>query len=185
MDDARLAEAIHKMRAFAVTNGMQWVLDEVDEAISLGIPEVRELRQSTRQGQTTYEDVTSWTVDASRATSGATPTGRRVEKFVRRRPMTSLEQATLLVEALRNVLVGLDDVAEGALSALNSQGSLAEEVSKTADPSSSHMPMVQSISFAPDEGSSSPAIDINRRRDSQRFELVTDVLDQIEIAINS
>jgi hypothetical protein len=124
MNAAELDDTIRKLRAFAVTHGMQWMLDEVDEAVSLGIPEVRTLRQSTRRGRTTYEDVTLSDSlhrldDAGFGTSRAAPTTKRAEQFVRRRPMTSLEEARLLVEALRNVLVGLDDIAEEALGALN------------------------------------------------------------------
>jgi len=50
---------MRKLREFAAAQGMQWVLDEVDEAIAIDVPETRTLRQTTnRQGLTTYEDVT-------------------------------------------------------------------------------------------------------------------------------
>ena len=59
MTGEELQDAIRKLREFAIVQGMQWVLDEVDEAIALGVPETRTLRQTTdRQGETTYEDVT-------------------------------------------------------------------------------------------------------------------------------
>jgi hypothetical protein len=47
------------------------------------------------------------------------------------------------------------------------------------------MPTVQAILYAPDEGSSSPAIDISILRDARRRARVADVLDGIEVAINS
>ena len=41
MTPEELEETIRKLREFAVAQGMQWVLDEVDEAIALGVPETR------------------------------------------------------------------------------------------------------------------------------------------------
>jgi hypothetical protein len=58
MTGEELEGAMRKLRGFANAQGMQWVLDELDEAIALGIPETRTLRQTNRQGLITYEDVT-------------------------------------------------------------------------------------------------------------------------------
>ncbi len=59
MTGEELEDALRKLREFTAAQGMQWVLDEVDEAIALGVPETRTLRQTTnRQGLTTYVDVT-------------------------------------------------------------------------------------------------------------------------------
>jgi hypothetical protein len=59
MTGEELQEAIRKLRAFAAAQGMQWVLDEADDAIALGVPETRTLRQTSRLGLVTYEDITA------------------------------------------------------------------------------------------------------------------------------
>lgn len=50
MTAEELEETMRKLREFVVGHGMQWVLDEVDEAIALGVPETRTLRQTSQQG---------------------------------------------------------------------------------------------------------------------------------------
>ena len=103
-----LQDAIRKLREFAAAQGMQWVLDEVDEAIALGVPETRTLRQTTnRQGVTTYEDVTAPDALPFPDLGRGRRTGRSAE-FIRSRPMTPQEQAQLLVQALNRVLADLD-----------------------------------------------------------------------------
>ena len=72
MTGEELQDAIRKLREFAVAQGMQWVLDEVDEAIALGVPETRTLRRTTdREGLITYEDVTPRTTCHALATVDA------------------------------------------------------------------------------------------------------------------
>ena len=111
---------------------MQWVLDEVDEAIALGVPETRTLRQTTnRQGLITYEDVTAPDELPSPGQSRRRRSGRSAD-FIRRRPMTIREQAQLLIRALRRVLVDLDMVAIGSLEALN-PATLSDHVDPDAE----------------------------------------------------
>jgi hypothetical protein len=59
MTAEELEETMRKLREFAVAQGMQWVLDEVDEATALGVPETRTLRQTRQQGLISYEDITT------------------------------------------------------------------------------------------------------------------------------
>lgn len=157
MNTDELASVKQKLRDFASANGMQWVLDEVDEAVSLGVPEIRTLRQSSQQGRITYEDITE-------PDAGLMSTRRRrnTEDFVTRRPMTESEQVELLVQALKRVLVDLDGIAKQSIEALNDPELRDTLKSPTlAETVSSQMPAppeVSGISFAPDEGSSSPAI---------------------------
>ena len=174
---------MRKLREFAIAQGMQWVLDEIDEAIALGVPETRTLRQTTRQGFTSYEDVTE-PDELFSIGQGPSRRHRRSEEFVRSRPMDPLEQVQLLLQALRRVLVDLEAVAVGCLDALD-----PATLSEYADPGSKSaltgfaVPSIATITFAPDEGSTAPGISIDFIRESQRRSRVIDVLDEIETEI--
>lgn len=176
-----------KLRLFASAHGLQWVLDEVDEAVSLGISETRTLRQSTRQGQITYEDITD--LDYPAETTSAR-NRRGTEEFARRRPMTGLEQIELLVTALRRVLVDLDGIADEAVNLLNNpvdQGrqEFTGQVNSDADSLPPKLPLVYEIAFAPDEGSTSPAVSTEGMRDPARSNRAAELLAQIELEIRS
>jgi hypothetical protein len=185
MNAEELAETMQKLRDFTSTNGMQWVLDEVDDAVSLGVPETRTLRQVTRQGQTLYEDVTDFN------STGARPSRRhrRSEEFVSRRPLTDIEQIELLVQALRRVLIDLDDIATGSIDALNDREIHQRtapvafaEPEKLQDPAPQE---VTGILFLPDEGSNAPTIDTESMRYSERHVVVSEILTRIENEIRS
>jgi hypothetical protein len=183
MTGEELEDAIRKLREFAVTQGMQWVLDEVDEAIALGVPETRTLRQTTnRQGVTTYEDVTAPDSLPFPGLGRGRRTGHSAD-FIRSRPMTQQEQARLLVQALNRVLAGLDAVAVGSLKALNPE-TLSDHVdgdSETGFP----IPRVGSISFVPDEGSTAPAVSVDVFLSSQRHAQVAGLLNEIQAELDS
>lgn len=144
---------MRKLREFAAAQGMQWVLDEVDEAIALGVPETRTLRQTTNQGQITYEDVTAPDELPFAGQGRSRRTGRSAE-FIRSRPMTLLEQAELLVQALGRVLADLDAVAVGSLEALDpaTLSDHAEPEMKTIY----QIPRIGTISFVPRRGQHRP-----------------------------
>jgi hypothetical protein len=100
--------------------------------------------------------------------------------------MTPLEQAQLLLQALRRVLVDLEMVAIGCLEALD-PATLSEytDPSLKADFPGFTVPYVATISFAPDEGSTAPGISIDFIRDSQRRARVTDLLDEFEVEVET
>jgi hypothetical protein len=56
MNTEQLIDTRLKLRGFANQHGMEWILAEVDEAVSLGVVEVKALRQVTHKGRTAYED---------------------------------------------------------------------------------------------------------------------------------
>ena len=187
MDTEELLAAGQKLRLFASAHGLQWVLDEVDEAVSLGISEARTLRQSTRQGQITYEDITD--LDYSAETKSAR-NRRGTEEFARRRPMTDLEQVELLVTALRRVLVDLDGIADEAVNLLNDpvdreQQEFTDQANSGADNLPPALPPVYEIAFAPDEGSTAPAVSTGDMRDPVRSNRAAELLAQIELEIRS
>lgn len=193
MTDQELTDAIRRLREFAVAQGMQWVVDEVDEAIAVGVPETRTLRQTNRAGRTTYEDVTEpplrmLTTDPEPRRRNRRPEEARRghQDFVRSRPMTRREQAQLLVHALGRVLTGLDTIADGALNALD-PGSLSDYLDVAIKPSAEDYPAprVGTIRFAPEEGSTAAAVDIDIMRSADRRIRVADLLQQIEAEIQS
>jgi hypothetical protein len=100
--------------------------------------------------------------------------------------MTSQEQAELLLDALRRVLTDLDVIAEGTLNALDPD-SLSDH-RDTAIGSTFEdypAPRVETIHFAPDEGSTAPAVNVDIIRSSARRARVVDLLRQIETEIDS
>lgn len=179
MTREELQDAMRKLREFAVAQGMQWVLDEVDEAIELGIPEIRTLRL------TNYEDV--HTPDKSEVPGQRQSRRRgRSAEFARSRPMPPLEQAQLLVQALGRVLADLDAVAVEALEALDpatlSDYADADFGEALPTPPAPH---VGTISFLPDEGSAATAVSIDVIRSSQRRTQAAGLLSEIEAEIGS
>jgi hypothetical protein len=185
MNAEELDDAKQKLRTFVSANGMQWVLDEVDEAVSLGISEVRTLRQSTQQGRITYEDVTE--LEASGVASSRRR--KRAEEFARRRPMTDVEQVELLVLALRRVLVDLNGVADESIRVLNNAGEVEQhkfpELSGLEDGQIPAPPPVSEIDFAPDEGSTSPTITTESLRNVDRAMRAAEILTRIEDELRS
>jgi hypothetical protein len=180
MNNEELTATNAKLRAFAASHGMQWILDGVDEAVSLGIPEVRTLRQSSQQGRIIYEDVTG--LDLADLPSGRRP--KRSEEFVSRRPMTELEQVVLLVEALRRVLVDSEKIASESIETLNQPVDRFASGSYDQEHPAIDLPPVDGIAFVPDEGSTSPTVDLELVR-SSHSPRVAEILAQIEIEIRS
>ena len=165
MNDDELSDTREKLRLFAQVQGLQWVLAEVDDAVELGVVEVKTLRPQTRQGKTVYEE----TSKESPSTRGR----KRTEEFLSRRPMTYLEQVDQLVAALRRVLVELDAVAETAVTQLNALPS--------GDPDLS---AVSEIDFAPDEGSATPPVTTEAIRHQDRGR-TAQLLDQLVTRVRS
>jgi len=180
MNDEELGATNEKLRAFAASHGMQWILDEVDEAVSLGIPEVRTLRQASQQGRIIYEDITG--IDLTDIPPNRRP--KRSEEFVSRRPMTELEQAELLVQALRRVLVDAEKIASESIDTLNQPVDRIASESYDQEHDIIDLPPVDGIAFAPDEGSTSPTVDIESIS-SGHSPRVAEILVQIESEIRS
>jgi hypothetical protein len=188
MTDEELQDTIGKLRAFAIDLGMQWVLDEVDEAVALGVPEARTLRQTSRQGRTLYDDVTPEGPPPLKQEQSRR--SRRSEEFIRSRPMTSSEQARLLLQAFGRVLADLDAVADGSIEALDpttfSDYLEPEGVELDMKTDFAHLPVpgVESISFVPDEGSRAPAISLDVIRGSRRRARVAEIIAALEAEID-
>lgn len=162
MDDDELLEFYEQLRSVASQLGLAWVLGELDEATTVGVAELRPLRQQTRRGRVTYEELP--------ATERGGPGRSRAEEFVSRRSMTPAEQVDALLDALMRVLVDLDDVAAASVEQLNN---LPSAMTQTDDesPFAASKPLAPAVSsqergptpiseidFAPDQGSLAPPI---------------------------
>ncbi len=176
MDEAdRLAE-YDKLRQLASRLGMQWVLDELDDAVSLGVIEVKQLRQVTRRGQMVYEEVP--------AAVGAT--GRkRAEEFLERRSLTPEERVRALIGALRRVVLELDDVATSAVEQVNEALRMNRGVStmEAADVSSELPQAITETDFELDEGareSESLSTEGRRHRDLSGTMALSGLIDTLE-----
>ncbi len=148
-------------------SGFSWLLEELDDATAIGVVEVKSLRQQTRQGLTTYEELT--------LLERTGPGRRRAEEFLSHRPMTLLEQVDALIDALTRVLVDLDEVAVAAVIQLND---LPVAAPSDDDPSvaprrgapkgrterDAEGTYVSEIRFEPDEGSLAPAVTTEEMR---------------------
>jgi hypothetical protein len=164
MDAGELADANRKLRRFAEDHGMRWVVDEVDEAISFGVAEVKELREARRDGRTVYEEL---------STPGRG--GKRAQEFITRRPMTELEQADALITAFRRVLVDLDEVASMSVDQLNDAMASVDD----------NVELVSEIVFEPDDGSTAPRVTTEVVRYERRRQRVSDLLGEIHREIHS
>lgn len=176
-----LAEMDQSLRQFAATNGMSWVIEELDDAIATGVFERRDLRQFTHEGRTTYDDVPD-VPGAGR---------RRAEEFVSRRALTPEEQIRMLVAGLRRVLSELDQVAAASVSQLNDLASVTQSPSDV-DPTeeSQNMPPrqvfpISEIDFVPDEGSAAVGVSTEGLRHSDRRYRTVEVLRRMEEAVDA
>lgn len=179
MEPRQLDELYEQLRREVGNAGMGWLLDEIDEASALGVTEVKPLRPRTRQGRTTYEELT----EAERAGPGR----RRAEEFLSRRPMTRIEQVDALLDGLARVLVDLDDVAKAAVEQLNELPDLepSDEEPVVAESAQRvtrqvRRPQIVDIDFEPDEGSLAPAITSEEmRHNMDRRDAVSSVLAEL------
>jgi hypothetical protein len=163
MNPEEPANTLRRIRSVAGSHGLQWIVDEVDEQVSLGIVEVKELREVRRSGEVIYEEFPT--------TVSSPPRGRRrAEEFITRRPMTVKEQVDALIEALGRVLVDIDAIADASVRQLNDEDLWAAR----------EVPPISEINFVPDEGSTTPAVTTEALRHSdQRFH-IAELLRQLQ-----
>lgn len=186
VDEGELRELYEQLRSVAGELGLAWVLDELDEATTIGVTEIRSLRQQTRQGRVTYEELSA----AERTGAGRV----RAEEFISRRSMTQLEQVDALLDAMMRILVDLDEVAAASVAQLNDLPltTPSRDESPFADseapPSFRSEPdaartRITEIDFAPDEGSLYPPVSSELiRGDTSRRDEVARVLRDLRVA---
>lgn len=180
MDTTEVAELDRRLRQFAAQHEMTWVVEELDNAIATGVFERRELRQTSRKGETIYDDVPKSQVGGR----------RRAEEFVGRRPMTPEEQAVLMLNGLRRVLADLDEIAIASVEQLNDLASVTQSSSdidgtEHGQTATRPLPTVTEIDFAPDEGDPAPGVSTEGLRYSESRIHVAAVLRRAETEVAS
>lgn len=150
MDEAELLQVDNQLRGLLEGTELEWVLDEVDEAIAEGVPEEGILRRRSTKGRPAREQ-DLWAAAAEDYTiltslqidSGELEASRKSGTLViTTRPMTVQERVMLLLDAIRRVVVELPAVEAETLDRLQSDSGRA----------------VEAVVFEPEEG-------FSRRRD--------------------
>lgn len=185
MDERGLQTAKATLRSFAAEHGMGWVLEELDEAVALGVVQAKALRPASRKGHQVYEEVPA---------EGPSGRGRkRAEEFLTRRPMTDQEQVEALIGALRRALLDIDSVAQEAveqLSGLPSGPPVGESLAASSDDThAAESPLaaftrVEELDFLPDEGGVAVPLTTERfRHADDRRATVGLLLDQLLVEV--
>lgn len=131
MNEAELRRVEQDLRDVVIGSPLEWVLEEVDDAVDAGVPEEKVLRRRSQRGSNSEE--TAFVLEAvryetlSRAEVGDREFSLSDKKgtvVVTTRPMTAEERLRLFYDALRRVLVDLPEIEENTLDTL---GSVPEE----------------------------------------------------------
>lgn len=124
MNGVELQRTDQQIRALLMESKLRWVLDEVDQAIAMGVPEERVLRR--RAGRRRAEqDLDLAAADRYETVSlGVIKTAEREASrqagtlVTTTRPMTIQERVELLFEALRRVLTEVPEIEKETLKTL-------------------------------------------------------------------
>lgn len=126
MTEDELQAAENAIRELLTNSPLQWIVDEVDEAISAGVPEERLLRRRTRGAAGTHglghgavvreTGVPYETVSIHSLETGQRESWRRTGSLViTTRPMTAAERVQLFYSALRRALLEVPEIEQTAL----------------------------------------------------------------------
>lgn len=166
MHDSELRRVDRELRGLLAGTDLQWVLDEVDEAIADGVSEERILHhrrgKGRRGGERREEDLrvaASEDYTVARAEGGELEASRRGGALViTTRPMTLRERVLLLLEAVRRVVIELPEIEEETLMVL--RRTPADEELRAP---------VETVAFEPEE---------EQRRRSDRPTMLTERMSQ-------
>jgi hypothetical protein len=143
LNEQELAETEAAIREILISAGLQWILDDVDEALSAGIwtdkPVV--VRHQSRQTPTGEEKFDFY----EPAIPGVKGRQRNITTNI---PHTRLQRVELLISALRRAIIELPAIQEDTLKNLNLQEDAGEQ---------GHIMPADTVSFLPEDGTSSPA----------------------------
>ncbi|TCC16280.1 hypothetical protein [Kribbella sindirgiensis] len=158
MDDAELLQIEEQLRTLLEGTDLEWVLDEVDEAIAEGVPEEGILRRRPRKARPPREQ-DLWSdaaeeymiLNLRQIESGELEASRKSGTLVvTTRPMTVRERVLLLLDAVRRVIVELPAIEAETLDLLQAEPGRSVDYERT----------VTAVVFEPEEG-------FRRRRDRQ------------------
>lgn len=154
MTEHELQAVEDAIRELLTNSPLQWLLDEVDEAISAGVPEERLLRRRTRgatgshgldRGADTVREaeVPYETVSLNSLATGQRESWRKTGSLViTTRPMTTKERVQLFYSALRRALLEVPEIEQAALKALLTPPESGDEGRRRP---------VTTVRFVPDE----------------------------------
>ncbi|MFB9831557.1 hypothetical protein [Actinoallomurus acaciae] len=125
MDDLELRRVDRGLRGLFEGTDLEWVLNEVDEAIADGVSEERILQRrrgkgrQRREGREDFRAAASEDYTIARAEGGEREASRRGGTLViTTRPMTLRERVLLLLDAVRRVVIELPEIEAETLAAL-------------------------------------------------------------------
>jgi hypothetical protein len=108
MDLEKAHVSNRRLRQILRDNGIGWMAEQVDAAVTAGVFEQKRLRQTSRGGVISYEEV----MDSRSISGGEDRTRARGEEFVSRRAMTEEEQFDVITQAIRRIFVDTAKVAK-------------------------------------------------------------------------
>jgi hypothetical protein len=143
LDEQELARTEAAIREILISAGLQWILDDVDEALGAGIwadkPVV--VRHQSRKTPTGEEKVDFY--------EPATPGVKgKLQSITTNIPHTRLQRVELLISAVQRAVVELPAIQEDTLKNLNLQEDAEEQ---------GHIMPADMVSFLPEDGTASPS----------------------------
>lgn len=143
MEEQELAGTEAAIREILISAGLQWILDDVDEALGAGIwadkPVV--VRHQSRQTPTGEEKFDYY--------EPATPGVKgKLQNITTNIPDTRLQRVELLISALQRAVIELPAIQEDTLRNLNRQEDTEEQ---------GHIMPADAVSFLPEDGTASPS----------------------------
>ncbi|WP_217565877.1 hypothetical protein [Streptomyces sp. GbtcB7] len=166
MNEGELRDAETQLRALVSDIGMQWLLNEIDEAIAAGTAVEKALKPRRRRTQSrvpagTPEPppfITERLEDMPEAESDVVRRNQSI--VISTRPLSRRERVALLVSALRRIMIVLPEIEDATVRML------------LEPPRSENRPPIRSMQFAPDPenehlNEESYRIDGDRREDQQ------------------
>jgi hypothetical protein len=162
------------LREILEGSSLEWLLDEVDSAVAVGVPEEKLLQRRTRGGgeewsvadevgeQALAQELRVSPTDSRRSRHGAAYENakRKGTLVISTRPMSAAERVGVLIEALRRVLVEVPVIEAEALKTLVTVQEEAGEREAAA-----------TVTFAPEQGPP-------QRRSKQPIELSDRYVDE-------
>lgn len=118
MDDSELQNIEQQIRDTLSGTEIEWILDEVDLAVSAGVPEERILRRRTHRNRgdqipTTPDALASeytLLMSSEIASSDYEASRKRGTLVITTRPMTKQERLQILLDSIRRVFIELPEI---------------------------------------------------------------------------
>lgn len=189
MDPNELSRLEASLREMLEGSSLEWLLDEVDGAVAVGVPEEKLLQRRVRAGgeewsaeedQVLVQDLQVPLHGSRQARHGAAyeSAKRKGTLVISTRPMTAEERVTLLLEALRRVFVEVPTIETETLKTL---ASVEDEAGERESAST--------VTFEPEQRApqrlSKRPVELTDRSADERRARLDMVLRQVEAEVRS